>query len=531
MRRTSIAAGVGLGLLTSIPVVAVLSAGYRLFGLPYVPFSLFEWLTRVLPGDVVTFGIDRMVDVITGLGVGPTSAVAKAAEMGLAVALIVLGGGLLGGVLALLGRILPDRLGRIGAVSGFVLFAMTVAIVASLGFSEASPVASVLWLAGVLTGWGALLGGSIARIARPPNPSQAFEDSRRRFLAALITGAVAVFAFAVGIGRRRGRAVEPGIGGTGALPQTSGPAASPAASELAQRAEPLQGMRPELTATEDFYRIDINLFPPRADPTTWRLTLEGMVERPLSLSLDDVRARAARSQAITLQCISNRLGGDLISTAVFTGVVLKELLAEAGLRPGVGALRIDALDGFFESVTREDFEDERTLLVYEMNGAPLPAEHGFPLRIYIPNRFGMKQPKWITRIKAVPTDEAGYWVVRGWSHEAVVPTTSVVAAVGMSMMLGQAEVLPLGGYAFAGARGISRVEVQVDDGPWTEANLRTPALSPLTWVQWRYDWPYRPGEHTFRVRAWDGTGTLQPLAPRGPRPDGATGIHSLTTTV
>jgi hypothetical protein len=122
-------------------------------------------------------------------------------------------------------------------------------------------------------------------------------------------------------------------------------------------------------------------------------------------------------------------------------------------------------------------------------------------------------------------------VDRGWSSDAIVHTTSVIDTVGMSMMIGEATALPVGGIAYAGARGISRVEVQVDDGPWSAAQLVAPPLSPLTWVLWRYDWPYVPGKHTFRVRAYDGRGDLQPVEERGPRPDGVSGIHEITTRV
>jgi hypothetical protein len=143
----------------------------------------------------------------------------------------------------------------------------------------------------------------------------------------------------------------------------------------------------------------------------------------------------------------------------------------------------------------------------------------------------MKQPKWIRRIEAVPEWQPGYWVERGWSREALVKTTSVVDTVAMGMMVGQDKFQPVGGIAWAGARGISKVEVQVDDGDWAEAELRTPPVGPLAWVQWRYDWPYAAGSHTFRVRAYDGDGNLQVTEVHGARPDGATGIHSVDVMV
>ena len=175
--------------------------------------------------------------------------------------------------------------------------------------------------------------------------------------------------------------------------------------------------------------------------------------------------------------------------------------------------------------------DERTLLVYEMNGEPLPVKHGYPLRIYIPNHYGMKQPKWIKRMEAIDHHGPGYWVDRGWSETAIPQTTSVIDTVAVDDENPETGVIPVGGIAYSGARGISKVEVQVDEGPWQEVELRSPALSPLTWVQWRYLWKSQPGRHTFKVRAYDGTGQLQETQPSPPHPNGATGIDSKTENI
>jgi hypothetical protein len=160
---------------------------------------------------------------------------------------------------------------------------------------------------------------------------------------------------------------------------------------------------------------------------------------------------------------------------------------------------------------------------------PLPVEHGFPLRIYIPDLYGMKQPKWIESIEATDRWEPGYWVVRGWDEVARMKATSVIDTVGTDMNIIRADrgtPVPIGGIAHAGARGISRVEVRVDDDPWQKATLRTP-LSELTWVLWRYDWPFQPGRHTFAVRCYDGSDTPQIVTPAPPEPSGATGLHGV----
>jgi DMSO/TMAO reductase YedYZ molybdopterin-dependent catalytic subunit len=308
------------------------------------------------------------------------------------------------------------------------------------------------------------------------------------------------------------------------MDSNSGPAASPAQSVLDARFKPVNGTRPELTPNDQFYRIDINAEPPIVDGTTWRLELGGLVGTPLSLALSEIQSMPSITQAVTMSCISNELGGDLIGTSLWTGVPFKDILAKAGLKPGVKAINISAADGFYESVPIEEAMDGHTMLVYQMGGAPLTPDHGYPLRIYIPNHFGMKQPKWITKMEAADSLGRGYWVDRGWSTTAYAQTTSVVDVVAVDELDQQTGMVPVGGIAWAGSRGISKVELKVDSGDWQSAELRNPPLSPLTWVQWRYFWKATPGYHTFSVRAYDGTGALQVTDSHPTFPDGATGI-------
>jgi Oxidoreductase molybdopterin binding domain len=172
--------------------------------------------------------------------------------------------------------------------------------------------------------------------------------------------------------------------------------------------------------------------------------------------------------------------------------------------------------------------DPRIMLTYSWDGVPLRREHAFPLRIYIPDVHGMKQPKWIESIEAIDHSEPGYWVQRGWNEVAQMHATSVIDTVAVDMTILGADrrtLVPIGGIAHAGARGISKVEVQVDRGPWEQAELRTP-LSQLTWVIWKYDWPFHPGNHTFTVRCYEGNGSAQVVVPSPAAPNGATGLHS-----
>ena len=228
------------------------------------------------------------------------------------------------------------------------------------------------------------------------------------------------------------------------------------------------------------------------------------MQRPLSLTLDELRQHEPLHQFATLSCISNPPGGDLISTIRWTGVSLMRLLPE--LMPGAGAthLRITSADGFFESVAIATIQrDERIMLAYAWDGVPLPSEHGFPLRLFIPDLYGMKQPKWIVAIDAVDSWQPGYWVSRGWDREGHVAIASAIDVVRAAPRSAGERTVELGGIAFAGSRGVSKVEVRVDDGEWQAAELRDP-LSDTTWVLWRAALAVPPGNHAFTVRAYDG---------------------------
>jgi DMSO/TMAO reductase YedYZ molybdopterin-dependent catalytic subunit len=523
MKRGSVAKGFVLGALTSVLAVSILHAGNRAAGLPFAPFEVFEWMTRWLPGAWLAAGIDLMVTFITALGVGPTSVVAKAAEKALAVVFFVSGSAVLGALVGLFRR--PGALRLAGLAAGMVWLVVVVVAETTLRTFSAS---GLTWLALVMFGWGLGLAEVLQRVARRTSSARRESGAaRRRFLASIAGGIAAASAVLLGLAslfRRRGEG-EPEVG-TAQL--TSGSAGSPSPEALAARTQPAAGTRAELTPNDRFYRIDIDLEPPRIEAASWRLHVDGLVKEPLAMTMAELRSLPAVSQIVTLECISNPVGGDLISTSRWTGARLRDVLRLAGASENVRAVHIQAADGFYESVGIDDINDERTLLVYEMNGVPLPVEHGFPLRIYIPNRYGMKQPKWITRLRVSDQEGRGYWVDRGWSKDAIVGTTSVIDMVRSSMMIGDAKVLPVGGIAYAGARGISKVEIQVDDGPWEEATLVAPPLSALTWVLWRYDWPYQKGRHAFRVRAYDGSGALQSTRERPPHPDGATGLHAMT---
>lgn len=515
--------GALLGALWTFAAAGVAALGEVVASFSNPVFELFEWVSRVLPGAVLTFGIEHLIALLRGLGVESTAAAAKTAEKAMAVGLAVAIGAVVGFVIAAATRGLRRSALRIGVLIGVVLGAVFFLVVIRGG--GAALLRSVVQL-GV---WGGVLGAAIGAASRAGFGPMANRRDRRRAVALLAAGGAALGAVAFGLSRwlgasksRRAVRLEPG--------ETSGPAASPPQSALAGRIAPVPGTRPELTTNEDFYRVDINLSPPSIEAAKWRLEIKGLVVKPRVLTLDELRARPPVSQLITLECISNPVGGDLISTSLWTGIRIGELLDDLGLGSGASHVVFEAADGFYESASLEELRDPRSLLVYEMNREPLPEEHGFPLRLYMPNRHGMKLPKWIQTMEVVDRARPGYWVERGWSREAIPHTTSVIDTI-RATGSGEAKRISIGGIAYAGARGISKVEVQLDGGPWQEATLRTPALGPLTWVQWRIDLPYHSGRVEARVRAYDGSGAPQEAAAHAAHPDGATGIDSMTARV
>ncbi|GAB4548494.1 MAG: hypothetical protein Kow0063_43440 [Anaerolineae bacterium] len=558
MRRLSIAFGVLLGGLTSLPVMALWYLGEQSARLPFVPFDVFDWLARTLPGDVITLAIDGIVRTIDVLNLGPTSTAAKTIEQLMGLAQILVAGGVLGGLIVLVLKATSWKGWQVGSLLGLAACLPIIVVEFELGLAG-DPALATLWLALTTIGWGIILGVLLDDREAPQVSQKTDAAARRAALAKIAGGSAAIALGAWGVGRwlgssqasstgasqplaspptatpQPGLTAVPSATATTATPvlqpsMTSSPLPAPTATAtMRDRVPPAPGTRLELTPTEDFYRIDINTRPVVIDGESWVLEVAGLFDNPRPLTLEDLAAYPPVTQAITLSCISNRIGGDLIGTSNWTGARLRDVLKDLGLRPEAQELVVKAADGFYESVAMEDLMDPRTLLVYGMNGETLPEEHGFPLRIYIPNRYGMKQPKWITRIEAIDKEGPGYWVDRGWSAEARPQIVSVIDSVAVDQAAN--GMLPVGGIAWAGDRGIQKVELQVDGGDWVEATLRTPPLSSLTWVQWRYDWPLQAGRHTFRVRATDGSGALQIEKVQGVRPDGATGYHEVTVDI
>jgi DMSO/TMAO reductase YedYZ molybdopterin-dependent catalytic subunit len=282
---------------------------------------------------------------------------------------------------------------------------------------------------------------------------------------------------------------------------------------------------PEVVTATDFYTVSKNFLDPKVELAGWTLQIDGLVERPTTLSYADITALAAHSDYYTLQCISNLVGGDLWGNAHWKGVRLVELLTATGLKPGVRDVVFHAADDYTDSIPIDVALRPDTLLAYEMNGEPLTKEHGYPARLLIPGIYGMKNVKWITRIEVVDYDFKGYWMQRGWSDKATYQTSSRIDVPKNRASLTVGEIA-LAGVAFAGDRGIDKVEVSLDDGKsWQEAQIK-PALSHNAWNLWVLNTRLEAGTYQVKVRATDGNGELQTAKPSDPLPDGATGYHS-----
>jgi len=541
-RNVFIGAYIG-GLLTSV-ITALMYLADKLFNFSFVPFDVFNWMTRLLPGPVITFGIDLMIDTMRFLGINVADA-AKTAEQVMAIGQYLVLGILAGGVFFV---ILKRQKIKENLLHGLVLGAIFgfPAIAISIGFvgSAVNPIVNFAWLLLVFMAWGSGLIWVYAKLLRyetAPLVAAAEAESdirsvemidRRKFLVLLGTGAATITVVGSGLGAflatRERRCEDDSI-----AHQSEGPEGE-SFPNYNDPVVPVPGTRPEYTPVKDHYQVFIELEPTEIDRAAGKLPVTGMVDNPLMLTLDDIRNNYQPvSQYVTLSCISGRIGTSLISTTYWTGARVKDILDEAGVQEGAKYLYITSGDGFYETVPLDMvYADPRIMFCYAWDGNTLPVGHGFPLRIWIPDRFGMKQPKWITGVEVTDTYKEGYWVERNWDETAQVRTTSVIDTVAVEHVLevdGQRYV-PVGGIAFAGARGISAVEVRVDGGAWELAQLRSP-LSETTWVIWRYEWLFQEGEHTFEVRCYAEDGELQILEESPARPSGATGIHSVDQVI
>jgi DMSO/TMAO reductase YedYZ molybdopterin-dependent catalytic subunit len=280
-----------------------------------------------------------------------------------------------------------------------------------------------------------------------------------------------------------------------------------------------------LTSNRDFYRIDVALRVPTQRAQDWTMPIHGMVDNPFTLTFDDLLTRPLVERTITMTCVSNPIGGDLVSTANFVGVELRDLLREAGIRPGADQIYSTSIDGWYTGTPSEVLLEpgRGALLAIGMNGEALPPEHGFPVRMVVPGLYGyVSATKWIVDMEATTFDaKPGYWLERGWAQKAPIKTQSRIDTPRGFATL-PAGRLVVAGIAWSQPVGISRVEVRMDGGAWREAELSTEVTGD-TWRMWRREFDLPPGSHTVQTRATDRNGVTQTEQRADPIPDGASG--------
>jgi DMSO/TMAO reductase YedYZ molybdopterin-dependent catalytic subunit len=290
---------------------------------------------------------------------------------------------------------------------------------------------------------------------------------------------------------------------------------------------------PFITRNDDFYRIDTALSVPQLSRADWRLRIHGMVDREVTLAFDDLQRFDVAEEIVTLTCVSNPVGGDLISTAKWTGYRVRDLLAGAGIHPDADMVLSTSIDGFTAGTPVEALTDQRNaLLAIGMNDAPLPIEHGYPARLVVPGLYGyVSATKWLVDIELTRFDRAvAYWTQLGWSARGPIKTESRIDVPKSGQVVAKGPTT-FGGVAWAQQRGIKAVEVRIDDGPWQQAQLGA-SYSKDTWRLWSFPWQAdESGSHRIAVRATDGTGAVQTSEEADVVPDGATGWHTVSFDV
>ena len=482
------------GLVTGAVGLAVAVAVTALLRLRLDPVTaVAETLVEITPGPVAHFLVE-----LVGQWDKP----------------LLLGGTVLGlaGLSALAGRLGRERPWRGQAV--FVAMALFAAVCLQ-SRPETGPSSYVPLVAGAVT-WVLTLPYLL------PRQDPAGDPGFGRRLLLVGAGGIAVGLVGGIFGRER-RAVEQAIEALD-LPVSGGEV--PPGTDLR-----LADLSPWRTPTSDFYRIDTAFAVPTVRPEEWRLRIHGMVDRELEFTYDDLLARQLTEAWVTLCCVSNPVGGDLIGNAWWSGVRVADLLAEAGVKAGADAVKQTSTDGWTCGTPLEALTDDRdALLAVAMNGRPLPVEHGFPVRVVVPGLYGyVSATKWVTEMEVTRFEDFdAFWTVRDWAEEAPIRTQSRIDVPRSNHRVEAGEVT-VAGVAWAQHTGIERVEVQVDGGGWQEVTLaRVPSVD--TWVQWRGTVTVEPGAHTVEVRATDRDAYTQTGVRRDVIPDGATGWHQVAFT-
>jgi DMSO/TMAO reductase YedYZ molybdopterin-dependent catalytic subunit len=494
-RRQAAFRGFGWGAIAGLAMVALMYLANLLLGLQTLPQLLNQPLLSIMPGFVFGFLIDTL-----------QHAGKVVEEFGLIVAMVV-GLGVLGSAWAVASlRWSFQYLALTFAGIGWLVVAAILLPLGGAGFLglNSGPTTPLIWAA-LFAAYSVVL-----QLGRDAGGEAGVDMGRRRLL-----GTLPVTIGAISLGVLAFRLVPDWYQAIFNPPEAG-----------------LRGPAPEITPVDNFYVVSKNFVDPVVDAQGWSLAVGGLVDRPLKLSLSDLRALPGISEYVTLECVSNDVGGGLISTGSFTGVSLADLLNMAGARAQATWVAFTARDGYTESLPVSLVRASPEIIVaYDLDGAALPVSHGFPARMVIPGLYGMKGPKWLDRIDLVDHESGGYWEQQGWNHNPIVKTTARIDTPkdGDVIKLGPVTI---SGVAFAGTRGISKVEVSTNGGAtWSPAPFRTP-LSKLTWVLWTMDWtPTSEGAYRLVARATDGTGTPQDQHSAASYPSGASGYHAIQVDV
>lgn len=350
--------------------------------------------------------------------------------------------------------------------------------------------------------------------------------SRRGFLIAITGSAVAA---AVGCRPEGAIAPTPYVPGSGsAATAVATRSAAAAKSDATYGTVSFDNMI--TTTTKDLY-ITQYADTPQVDIKTWKLAVNGLVENPITLDYEAIKKFPVVEDLRTLECIGNPVGGGLIGNVKWKGFAFSEILNAVKVKSNATHLKFSCADGYQTSVELKWVQQAGTMLAYEMNGEPLTADHGFPLRIHTPGLYGQKMPRWITELEFIDSYFKGFWESQGWSDVASVQTNSIIKTPSNTYNIADGASVYLQGVAFAGTRQIVKVEVQVEGSDWMPATLTQDKKSPLAWTQWYIKWtPAAPGTYVIRVRATDDTGFVQTKENSPSYPNGTDAIHKIVIT-
>lgn len=420
------------------------------------------------------------------------------------------------------------------ATAGFVAFGI-VGFLASLGDPLASPAMvaiSVALAVGIGLQTLTWLLGRVARMetALTAAVAPSSDPGRRSFLAR--AAGIGVGAVIAGItGRSLLERSRTAPSGGADLPPASVTVPDPSSTQ--DLSPTIAGLTPIVIPNDRFYRIDTALLVPTVDTATWTLRIHGLVDRETTLTFDELAGLPTFEQFVTISCVSNEVGGNLVGNAKWTGVRLRDVLDIAGVQSNATQLVGRSVDGWTAGMPTAWVMDPQRepMIALQMNGEALPPSHGYPARLIIPGLYGyVSATKWLSELELTTLEQFdGYWIPLGWAKDGPILTQSRIDTPSSGVAGVAAGRVPIAGIAWAPDRGISRVEVAID-GEWREAELSAP-ISDATWVQWVVRWDATPGEHEIEVRATDGTGELQEELPSRPAPDGARGWHRRTIRV